>query len=345
VTSAPQPAADVDRPRDSFGRVIDYLRISVTDRCNLRCVYCMPLSKKDLPERPETLTASEIEEVVRAATSIGFRKFRLTGGEPTLRADIVDIVRRVASVPGATDVAMTTNAVRLVDLAKPLADAGLRRVNVHLDTLSAKTLPAVMRLGSIDAIWNGILAAEAAGLVPIKMNVVPVKGLNDADVVDLARLTIDRAWHVRFVELMPLGSGDEARVSIERFVSNVETRRRIEEALGALAPAPSSNASDESENFRLPGAAGVVGFISPVSRPYCGSCNRMRLTADGRFHLCLLHDDELDVRAALRADGTPDARLERVRSILRRAVDAKPTGHRLDAGQFTRGRRMHELGG
>jgi len=344
VTS-PLPVRDVARPRDSFGRVIDYLRISVTDRCNLRCVYCMPLSKKDLPERPETLTAAEIEDVVRAATSIGFRKFRLTGGEPTLRADIVDVVRRVASVAGAEDVAMTTNAVRLVDLARPLADAGLRRVNVHLDSLSATTLPKVMRLGSLDAIWNGIRAAESAGLTPIKLNVVPVKAMNDADVVELARLTIDRAWHVRFVELMPLGSGDEARLSIERFVSNVETRRRIEDALGPLAPAPSKNASDESENFRLAGAAGVVGFISPVSKPYCGSCNRMRLTADGRFHLCLLHDDDLDVRAALRGGGTLDARLDRVRAILARAVAAKPTGHRLDAGQFTRGRRMHELGG
>ena len=152
MTSA-LPARALERPRDAFGRVIDYLRISVTDRCNLRCVYCMPLSKKDLPERPETLSAAEIEEVVRAATSVGFRKFRLTGGEPTLRADIVDVVRRVASVPGAEDVAMTTNAVRLVDLAKPLAEAGLRRVNVHLDTLSAATLPRVMRLGSKDAIW------------------------------------------------------------------------------------------------------------------------------------------------------------------------------------------------
>ncbi len=343
--TATSQSRDVVRPRDAFGRVIDYLRISVTDRCNLRCVYCMPLSKRDASERPETLTASEIEEIVRVAASIGFRKFRLTGGEPTLRADIVEIVRRIASVPGAEDVAMTTNAVRLVDLARPLADAGLSRVNVHLDSLSAKTLPRVMRLGSLDAIWNGILAAEAAGLVPIKMNVVPVKGLNDADVVDLARLTIERAWHVRFVELMPLGAGDEARVSIERFTSNVETRRRIEEALGALAPEPSRNAGDESENFRLPGAAGVIGFISPVSKPYCGSCNRMRLTADGRFHLCLLNDDEMDVRAALRADAPLDERRGRVRAILERAVAGKPTGHRLDAGQFTRGRRMHELGG
>src|SRR5262245_21467182 len=158
--SSAAPLRAVERPRDAFGRVIDYLRISVTDRCNLRCIYCMPLAKKDLPERPEVLTADEIEEVVRAAVAAGFRKFRLTGGEPTLRADIVDIVRRIASVDGAEDVAMTTNAVRMPELARPLADAGLRRVNVHIDSLSAKTLPAVMRLGSVDAIWNGILAAE-----------------------------------------------------------------------------------------------------------------------------------------------------------------------------------------
>jgi cyclic pyranopterin phosphate synthase len=348
VTS-PLPRHDAviatERPRDQFGRVIDYLRISVTDRCNLRCVYCMPLSKKDLPERPEVLTAAEIEEVVRAATGIGFRKFRLTGGEPTLRADIVDIVRRIAAVPGAEDVAMTTNAVRMVEMAQPLADAGLRRVNVHLDTLSATTLPKVMRLGSVDRIWEGILAAERAGLTPVKMNVVPVKGMNDTEVADLARLTIERDWHVRFVELMPLGSGEEATISVAQFVSNVDTRRRIEAALGPLSPAPSRNASDESDNFRLPGAAGVVGFISPVSKPYCGNCNRMRLTADGRFHLCLLHDDNLDVRAALRSGATADDRRAAVQSILRRAVAGKPMGHRLDAGRHTRDRRMHEIGG
>jgi cyclic pyranopterin phosphate synthase len=339
------PLRGADRLRDQFGRVIDYLRISVTDRCNLRCVYCMPLSNKDLPERPEVLTAAEIEEVVRAAASLGFRKFRLTGGEPTLRKDIVDVVRRIASVPGAEDVAMTTNAVRLVELAKPLKDAGLTRVNVHLDSLSPKTLPQLMRLGSLDAIRAGIAAAEEAGLTPIKLNVVPVKGMNDAEVADLARLTVEHDWHVRFVELMPLGSGEEARLSVTHFVSNVETRRRIEAALGPLAPEPSPNANDESENFRLPGARGVVGFISPVSRPYCGSCNRMRLTADGRFHLCLLHDDELDVRAAVRS-GAPDAeRHERVRDILVRAVGAKPTGHSLGAGLHTRRRRMHEIGG
>ena len=332
-------------PTDAFGRVIDYLRISLTDRCNLRCVYCMPTAKADLPDRPETLTAGEIEEVVRAATSIGFRKFRLTGGEPTLRRDVVEIVRLIASVDGVLDVAMTTNAIRMVELAKPLAAAGLRRVNVHLDSLSAKTLPSVMRWGSVERIWDGILAAEAAGLVPIKVNAVPVRGQNDVDVVELAKLTIERDWHVRFVELMPLGSGDEARLSVTHFVSNVDTRRRIEDALGTLEPLARRDVADESENFRLPGAKGVVGFISPVSRPYCGGCNRMRLTADGRFHLCLLNDDEMDVRAALRGGGSPEERAGRVRDILLRAVAAKPTGHRLDAGLHTRSRRMHELGG
>ena len=336
---------DVDRPRDSFGRVIDYLRISVTDRCNLRCVYCMPLTRADTADGPDVLTAEEIESIVRAATAVGFRKFRLTGGEPTVRPDIVDVVRRGAAVPGAEDGAMTTNAIRLPELARPLREAGLRRVNVHIDSLSAATLPGLMRHGRVERLWAGLLAAEEAGLAPIKLNVVVVRGANDTEVADLARLTVERPWHVRFIELMPLGSGDEARLSVTHYVPNTDTRRRIEEALGPLAPEPSQNVADESENFRIPGAAGIVGFISPVSRPYCGTCNRMRLTADGRFHLCLLHDADLDVRAALRAPGTPEQRGASVQAILRRAVGAKPTGHRLDAGLHTRGRRMHQIGG
>jgi cyclic pyranopterin phosphate synthase len=334
-----------DAPRDQFGRVIDYLRISVTDRCNLRCVYCMPLARPDHAESADVLTAPEIEEVVRAAASVGFRKFRLTGGEPTLRSDIVEIVRRIASVEGAQDVAMTTNAIRLVDLARPLAQAGLRRVNVHLDSLCATTLPQVMRRGEVDRLLAGIRAAEAVGLTPIKLNAVLVRGMNDAQCVDLARLTLERDWHVRFIEMMPLGSGAEARLAVTHFVSNVETRRRVEEALGALAPVTARAVSDDSEDFRLPGARGIVGFISPVSRPYCGGCNRMRLTADGRFHMCLLHDDDMDVRAALRGPLGPQARRDRVRDILLRAVQAKPTGHRLDAGLHTRSRRMHQIGG
>lgn len=345
MSGSPARSARAAPLLDAYGRAIDYLRISVTDRCNLRCVYCMPLTRPDLADDPSVLTAAEIEEVVRCAVAVGFRKFRLTGGEPTVRRDIVDVVRRAASVEGVDDLAMTTNAVRLPELARPLREAGLHRVNVHLDSLSAKTLPEVMRLGAPGPILAGIRAAEEAGLGPIKLNAVVVRGANDVEVADLARLTLDRPWHVRFIELMPLGASEEARLSVTHYVSNVETRRRIEAALGPLTPVPARSASDESENFRLAGAPGVVGFISPVSRPYCGGCNRMRLTADGRFHLCLLRDDELDVRGALRADATIDERRERVREILRRAVAGKPTGHRLDEGMHTKGRRMHQIGG
>lgn len=328
-------------PLDRFDREIDYLRISLTDHCNLRCVYCMPLQGAAYAPLEGLLTAGEIERVARAAASVGFRKVRLTGGEPTLRPDLVDIVERVARVPGIRDVAMTTNGILLPRLAKPLAAAGLRRVNVHVDSLDRERVSRVMRWAKLDDIWAGIEAACEAGLTPLKLNCVVVSGYNEDDVVAMARLTLERDWHVRFIELMPLGGGECARVAVDDFVSNVATRRRIEDALGPLEPVPSANPSDEAKNFRLPGGAGVVGFISPVSEPYCGSCNRMRLTADGRFHLCLLKDDELDVRAALRAGASDDA----IAAILLRAVGAKPTGHELRSGISTVERSMHHLGG
>jgi cyclic pyranopterin phosphate synthase len=328
-------------PLDRFQREIDYLRISLTDHCNLRCVYCMPLSGAAYAPLEGLLTAAEIERVAQAAASVGFRKIRLTGGEPTLRQDLIDIVGRVAAVPGIRDVAMTTNGILLPRLAPALKAAGLNRVNVHVDSLDRERLGRVMRWGSVDDIWAGIEAACAAGLTPLKLNCVVVAGFNEEDVVDLARLTLTRDWHVRFIELMPLGGGECARVAVDSYVSNADTRRRIEAALGPLAAVPSASSSDESRNFRLTDAAGVVGFINPVSEPYCGSCNRMRLTADGRFHLCLLKDDELDVRAALRRG----ADREEIAAILLRAVGAKPTGHQLHAGVSTVERSMHHLGG
>jgi cyclic pyranopterin phosphate synthase len=328
-------------PRDGFGREIDYLRISLTDHCNLRCVYCMPLEGPSLAPSAAFLSAAEIETVARAALSVGFRKFRLTGGEPTLRADLCEIVERVAALPGVRDLAMTTNAVRLPALARPLVAAGLRRVNIHLDSLDPSRLARVMRWGSLDEIWAGIEAAEAAGLRPLKLNAVVARGFNEEDVVPLAALTLARDWHVRFIETMPLGTGEVAALARSRLVPNAETRARIVDALGPLEPLPAQDPADEARNHRLPGARGVVGFISPVTEPYCATCNRMRLTADGRFHLCLLNDDELDVRAALRAGGGIDA----IGAILLRAVEHKPTGHRLDLGLSTERREMYQLGG
>jgi cyclic pyranopterin phosphate synthase len=265
----------------------------------------------------------------------------LTGGEPTLRPDIVDIVRRVAALDGVRDVAMTSNAILLPRLARPLAEAGLTRLNIHVDSLHPERLKKLMRFGSLEEIEAGIAAAEAAGLAPIKINCVVTRDYNDMDVVELARRTLERDWHVRFIELMPLGVGEPAHVALSQFVPTRETRDRIESALGRLEPVPSPNPADESRNHRLPGAPGIVGFISPVSEPYCGSCNRMRLTADGKFHLCLLNDDELDVKKAIRSGKG----IEGVAAILRRAVELKPTGHRLEEGVSTEARQMFQIGG
>lgn len=327
--------------QDAFGRTIDYLRVSLTDRCNLRCRYCMPTEGLRFIPDESLLDAAEIETVVGVAAGMGFRKIRLTGGEPTLRPDLLDIVARIARVPGIEDLAMTTNGLRLPKLAAPLKAAGLRRVNLHVDSLNRAHVEDLMRWSKVEALWAGIEAAEAAGLWPIKLNVVVAKGYNDGDVVDLAALTIERDWAVRFIELMPLGSGDEARFAIDRYVPNTLLKERIEAALGPLEPVANASLADESRNHRLPDARGLVGFISPVSEPYCGNCNRLRLTADGKFHLCLLHDDELDLRAPLRA-GAGEAAL---RALLERAVAAKPTGHALAQGRHTAERRMHAIGG
>jgi cyclic pyranopterin phosphate synthase len=328
-------------PHDTFGRTIDYLRISLIDHCNLRCVYCMPLSGLHFARSDELLSAAEIERVARAALDVGFRKIRLTGGEPTLRPDLLAIVERVGRLPGLCDLGMTTNGILLPRLATRLVAAGLRRVNIHVDTLHAGRLQRLMRFGTAQEIWAGIEAAEAAGLGPIKLNVVVTRGYNDEDVVEMARLTLTRGWHVRFIELMPLGGGECARLALSQYVSNEDTRRRIEDALGPMALLPDQHPADESQNFRLPGAAGVVGLISPVSRPYCGNCNRMRLTADGKFHLCLLNDDEIDLRRALR-DGANDTVIQ---SLLMQAVAAKPTGHHLERGISTEDRNMYQIGG
>ena len=328
-------------PADGFNREIDYLRISVLDRCNLRCTYCMPLEGMRFSPQAELLTPAEIGTLVRVAVDAGFRRFRLTGGEPTLRKDLLEIVTQIRAVDGVGELAMTTNGILLPDLAAPLASAGLDRINLHLDTLDEERLRQLMRFSDLHKVWRGVEAAEAAGLTPIKVNTVVVQDFNETDVVEMARLTVDRDWHVRFIELMPLGGGECAAFSRDRYVSNDVTRSRIEEALGTLTSVPAQHPSDESRNYRLPDARGVVGFISPVSAPFCGTCNRLRVTATGRFHLCLLRDNELDVRAALR-DGGGEAE---VRRILMQAVGEKPSGHALTSGVSSDRKSMYHIGG
>jgi cyclic pyranopterin phosphate synthase len=325
--------------KDSYGREINYLRISLTDRCNLRCVYCMPMDGMAFVPGPELLTPDEIERVARAGADAGFCKIRLTGGEPTLRRDVVEIVERLAHIPGIREVVMTTNGLRLPWLAEPLANAGLRRVNIHLDAMNERQLARVMRLNSLEKVRAGIAAAERAGLVPIKLNVVVTQGYNDEEVVDLARLTLENDWHVRFIELMPLGG--PAEIAFNQYVSTRESMDRIEAALGPLFPLNDGEVVGEARLYRLAGARGTVGFISPVSDPYCDSCNRMRLTADGRIRLCLLSEDELNFRDVLRDGGSHEDLVE----LFRRAIWAKPKGHQLEDGIHPENRTMSQIGG
>ncbi|HSF79989.1 MAG TPA: GTP 3',8-cyclase MoaA [Anaerolineales bacterium] len=323
---------------DRFGRNIHYLRISLTDHCNLRCVYCMP---EDMTFRPnaELMQDDEILLLVRLFASLGFDKFRLTGGEPTVRAHIVNLVGQIADTPGVNSLSMTTNGVLLSRLARPLAEAGLKRVNISIDTLNPDKFHRLTRWGSLEDVWEGILAAEEAGLIPIKLNAVIVHGYNEADVAGLAQLTLEHPWQVRFIEMMPFAGATELQLG--QMVTAEQTMSLIEAELGPLETANGGKLDGEARLFRLPGARGDVGFISSVTEPFCASCTRARLTADGRLRLCLLREGELDLLTPLRAGAT----LEELRQLTLEAVWHKPWGHGLADGLIPLNRVMNEIGG
>lgn len=325
--------------KDRYGREINYLRISLTDRCNLRCVYCMPLTGLTFVPNPELLTVDEIEKIVRAAVEVGFRKVRLTGGEPTLRQDIVDIVRRLNRIDGVEQLVMTTNGYRLPHIAQELAEAGLKRVNIHVDSLNPDRLPKLMRHGGLDKVWAGIEAAEKAGLLPIKLNAVITRGYNDEDAVDLARLTLSKPWQVRFIELMPFAGPTE--IALNNYVSSDEIKSWIEAEMGPLFDVNGGQLDGEARLYRLAGSLGNIGFISPVSDPYCDDCNRMRLTADGRIRLCLLSDAEINFRDTLRNGGSHQDLVK----LFERAITNKPVGHQLKNGIYPEARTMSQIGG
>ncbi len=324
--------------RDGYGRVITNLRISVTDRCNLRCVYCMPAEPGWLP-RPEVLTFEEIERIVRLAVSLGISEFRLTGGEPTARRGIVDLVRRIAAVPGVRDLAMTTNGILLRSLAGPLREAGLGRLNVSLDTLRGEKFVHLARREGFRRVWEGLLEADRAGFRPLKINMVVLRGVNDDEILDFAALARTRPWQIRFIEFMPLdGDGTWTR---DRVVPAAEILRRIHERW-PLDLEPQGPASDPARTFRFRDGAGDVGVIASVTEPFCFACDRIRVTADGKLRTCLFSTWETDLKGPLRA-GASDGELER---LVREAVARKEAGHGINDPEFVRPRRaMYSIGG
>jgi GTP 3',8-cyclase len=324
------PAPAPERPvpgsgpmEDGFGRRIEYLRVSVTDKCNLRCVYCMPEEGLPWLRREQLLRYEEIAEIVRVMAGMGLRRVRITGGEPLVRRDLPELVRMIRRVPEIDDVAVSTNAVLLDEQAEALRDAGVDRVNVSLDSLRPERIDAIARrAGSAAAIFRGLDAAERAGFAPIKVNCVVMRGRNDDEVADFAAITRERPWHVRFIEVMP--TGDNLGVSADEYVSSDQVLAQVRR-VGDLHPAAGPAGNGPARYFAFPGAAGTVGVITPMSHNYCESCNRMRLTADGQLRPCLFGDLHTGLRDPLRA-GEP------LEPLIRRTLRIKPERHWLVQG-------------
>ncbi|NJD56753.1 MAG: GTP 3',8-cyclase MoaA [Nitrospirae bacterium] len=307
--------------QDSYARVIDYLRISVTDKCNLRCIYCMPSDGIAPVRHSDILSYEEIIRVAAVAVRLGVRKIRLTGGEPLVRKNLAFLISSLRAIPGIDDLSLTTNGILLGQHARTLADAGLDRVNVSIDSLRPDRYREITRGGDLEAVLRGVQAAEKAGLKPLKINMVPMRGLNEDEILDFARITIDTDRHVRFIECMPVGSINFWDAG--KYV-NTDEIRRIIETLGSLSPVRMRK-NGPSKYYRIHRAKGVLGFISALSHHYCGDCNRLRLTADGKLRPCLFSETEIDIRSAIRA-GAADDEIER---LLRLSIEVKPKGHTL----------------
>jgi len=324
---------------DAFRRPITYLRISVTDRCNLRCTYCMHEAGLPWIPKAEILSFEEIERVVRAAASVGVRSLRLTGGEPLVRRGLADLVAQLAAVEGIDDIALSTNGLLLAENVRELADAGLRRVNISLDTLRADRFERIARRPGLERVLAGIEAALAAGLAPVKINCVVMRGQNDDELADFAALTRERPLFVRFIEVMPVVENAAAQAG--EYVSSDEILARLR-TVDRLEPAPGPGGNGPARYFAFPGAPGAVGVISPLSHDYCERCNRVRLTADGRLRLCLFGDYEIDLRTPLRQGAARDD----LAALLHGGMLIKPERHHLRLGEASsRMRAFSEIGG
>ena len=323
---------------DSFSRVHNNLRISVTDRCNIRCVYCMPENPLFMP-RQQILSFEEIDRFVRVVVPLGINKIRLTGGEPLVRRDLPVLVQKLAAIPGVQDIGLTTNGILLAEQARPLWDAGLRRINVSLDTMNPDRFQQLTRRTGFERVIAGILAAKEAGFDPVKVNAVAMKGITEEDVVPLARFAREHALEMRFIEYMPLDAGTWER---EKVLFAAEILDRLGNEIGPLEPAPDQDPRAPAVDYDYVDGGGRVGLIASVSRPFCMSCNRIRLTSDGKLRNCLFALDETDIRALLRG-GASDAEIA---SAVRRSVASKWEGHEINTARFVQpGRLMHSIGG
>lgn len=322
---------------DSFHRQIDYIRVSVTDRCNLRCIYC---TSKLVPRltHDDILRYEEIHQVVQAAAGLGVKKIRLTGGEPLVRPELNKLVELLSQVEGIDEISLTTNAILLGKYAAQLKAAGLKRVNISLDTFKADKFRYITSQDKLKDVLGGIEAARNAGLNPVKINMVVIKGVNDDELLDLARASVSDGWHVRFIEEMPLVT---SRIKENKLVAVQEMMATIQESLGQLEPCWPTSGNGPAKYYQLSGASGTIGFIGPVTDCFCSQCNRFRLTADGRLRPCLLEDSEVDLKGPLRSG----ASTQELEGLMRQAAALKRERHRLSEDFVPGKRQMWQIGG
>jgi len=325
--------------KDSYERRINYLRVSITDRCNLRCFYCMP--EKGISQIPhkDILRYEEILRIIRIAVANGIDKVRITGGEPLVRKGVVDFIKDVSSIKGIKDLSLTTNGVLLEDMAKDLYDAGLKRINISIDSMREETYKKITRQNYLKKVIDGLKKAYEVGFAPIKINAVIVRDLNDDEVVDFAKITEAYPFSVRFIEYMSIGSGNNWEEKL--FVSSEEIKDKIGK-YSKLIPIPKTEISSPATNFKMEGAKGSIGFISPMSRHFCELCNRLRLTADGKIRSCLFSDVEIDLKDSLRSDENDDSEISK---IIRQAILKKPEGHEKLNEHGDKKRSMYSIGG
>jgi len=333
-----------DRLIDRFGRAHTHLRLSVTDRCNIRCFYCMPAENVVFRPREHLLTFEEIERFVRIAALLGINKLRLTGGEPLVRSDLHKLVERLANIPGIEDIALTTNGLLLADQAAALRAAGLNRLNISLDTLSEATFQRISRRSGLQKVLDGIFAAKEIGFDKIRLNAIAIRNLTEDQIVPLAQFARKHDFELRFIEFMPLDA--DGNWQKDEVLTGEAIRKILETAFCPLEPVQREEASQPAVDFRFADGIGRIGFINSVSQPFCGDCNRLRLTAEGQIRNCLFSDVDWDARALLRADVKNDTSDADLQQLLRDCVAAKQQAHGIGDTDFQKpARAMYQIGG